>query len=119
MEDANGNGEINSNQCGDLIKIHLKIRDGIIEKASFETYGSPAAIASSSIATEIIQGETVQTARALDARAIVQSLHGLPPERMRSAVLAAKAVRLALDDYQEKKHAKFLDSTQPGTERDA
>ena len=100
LADANAIGEVGSIACGDALKLYLKINDqGVIEKASFETFGCASAIASSSIATEMIKGRSINEALALSNRAVVEALDGLPPAKLHCSVLAEQAVKAALSDY--------------------
>ena len=112
IEDADGVGEVGNAKCGDIMKIYLKIRDGIITDVSFETFGCGSAIASSSMATELIKGKPVSDALALTNKAVVEALDGLPAHKIHCSVLAEEAIKLALKDYYEKNgipydHAQF------------
>ncbi len=100
LEDANGVGQVGSPACGDIMKIFLKVRDdGIIENASFKTYGCGAAIASSSMATDMIIGMTIEEAAKLKNSEVVEALGGLPSEKIHCSVLAAEAIQAAIDNY--------------------
>ncbi len=100
MEDANGIGEVGSPVCGDMMKIWIKVdEDGIIRDASFKTFGCASAIASSSVATEMIIGKHIDSARKLTNRDIVNALEGLPEHKIHCSVLAADAITRAIDDY--------------------
>lgn len=104
LEDANGIGQVGSPACGDIMKIFLKIGDdGIIENASFKTYGCGAAIASSSMATEMIIGMKIEEAAKLKNSQVVEALGGLPSEKIHCSVLAAEAIQAAIDDYKRNK----------------
>ena len=104
LEDANAIGEVGSPACGDIMKMFMKINDdGVIEDVSFKTYGCGAAIATSSIATEMIKGKTVEEAKKLTNKQVIDELGGLPPVKIHCSVLAEEAIKAALDDY-EKKH---------------
>lgn len=104
LEDANGVGEVGNPSCGDIMKMFLKINDdGVIEDVSFKTYGCGAAIATSSVATEMVKGKTVEEARKLTNKEVVDELGGLPPVKLHCSVLAEEAINAALDDY-EKNH---------------
>jgi len=99
LPDASGIGEVGNAKCGDIMKIYLKIEDGIITDATFNTFGCGAAIATSSMATELIKGKTVEQALRLSNRAVVEALDGLPAVKMHCSVLAEEAVRAAIVDY--------------------
>ena len=102
IEDADGVGQVGNAKCGDIMKIYLKIRDGIIEDAKFETFGCGSAIASSSMATELIKGHPVEDALALTNQAVVEALDGLPAQKIHCSVLAEEAIKRAVQDYYEK-----------------
>ena len=99
IEDANGIGEAGNPQCGDIMKIYLKIEDDIIKDVKFETFGCGSAIASSSMATELIKGKSVSEAMQLTNKAVTEALDGLPPHKLHCSVLAEEAIQAALDDY--------------------
>ncbi len=99
MADANAVGEVGNLKCGDIMKIYLKIEDERIVDVSFQTFGCGAAVATSSMATELIKGKTVQEALALTNTAVVEALDGLPPVKVHCSVLAEEAVKSALADY--------------------
>lgn len=102
IEDADGVGEVGNVQCGDIMKIYLKINEGIISDVKFETFGCGSAIASSSMATEMIKGKPVAEAMALTNRAVAEALDGLPAHKLHCSVLAEKAIKKALQDYYER-----------------
>ena len=102
IENADGIGEIGNAKCGDIMKIYLKIENDIIVDAKFETFGCGSAIASSSMATELIVGKPVSDALALTNKAVVEALDGLPPQKIHCSVLAEEAIKLALKDYYDK-----------------
>ena len=97
--DANGIGEVGNPTCGDIMKMYLKIENNVIEDVKFKTFGCGAAIATSSIATEMIKGKTVDEALQLTNKAVVEALDGLPPVKVHCSVLAEQAVKSALADY--------------------
>ena len=99
IEDANGVGEVGNAKCGDIMKMYLKIEDGIIEDVKFETFGCASAIASSSMATELIKGKPVDEAMKLTNKAVAEALDGLPDYKMHCSVLAEEAIQSAIDDY--------------------
>ncbi len=102
IEDADGVGEVGNVQCGDIMKIYLKINEGIISDVKFETFGCGSAIASSSMATEMIKGKPVAEAMALTNRAVAEALNGLPAHKLHCSVLAEEAIKKALQDYYER-----------------
>ncbi|MBQ6152707.1 MAG: Fe-S cluster assembly scaffold protein NifU [Ruminococcus sp.] len=103
IEDADGVGEVGNARCGDIMKMYLKIDNDIITDVKFETFGCASAIASSSMATELIKGQRVEDAMALTNKAVAEALDGLPDYKMHCSVLAEEAIQAALEDYQKKK----------------
>ena len=99
IADADGVGEVGNAKCGDIMKMYLKIKDDKIEDVKFETFGCGSAIASSSMATEMIKGKTIDEALKLTNKAVVEALEGLPPIKVHCSVLAEQAVKAALSDY--------------------
>ena len=99
IEDANGIGEVGNAKCGDIMKMYLKIDDDTITDVKFETFGCGSAIASSSMATELIKGRSVSEAMALTNQAVAEALDGLPDYKMHCSVLAEEAIQKALEDY--------------------
>ncbi len=102
IEDANGVGEVGNLKCGDIMKMYLKIENDIVKDVKFETFGCGSAIASSSMATELIKGQPVKKARELTNKAVAEALDGLPDYKMHCSVLAEEAIEAALDDYEKK-----------------
>lgn len=102
IENADGIGEVGNAKCGDIMKIYLKIENDIIVDVKFETFGCGSAIASSSMATELIKGKPVSEALALTNKAVVEALDGLPAHKIHCSVLAEEAIKKALQDYYEK-----------------
>ncbi|MCX7571705.1 Fe-S cluster assembly scaffold protein NifU [Tumebacillus sp. DT12] len=104
IEDASGVGEVGNMKCGDIMKMYLKINDetNVIEDVTFKTFGCGAAIATSSMSTEMIKGKSIDEALNLTNRAIADALDGLPPVKMHCSVLAEEALKAALLDYQKK-----------------
>ncbi len=102
IEDANGIGEVGNAKCGDIMKMYLKIEDGIVKDVKFETFGCGSAIASSSMATEMIKGQPVSEVKKLTNKAVAEALDGLPDYKMHCSVLAEEAIRSALEDYQRR-----------------
>lgn len=102
IEDANGIGEVGNAKCGDIMKMYLKIEDDIVKDVKFETFGCGSAIASSSMATELIKGKPVSEVKKLTNKAVAEALDGLPAYKMHCSVLAEEAIQSALADYQER-----------------
>ena len=102
IEDADGIGEVGNAKRGDIMKIYLKIKDGIIEDVKFNTFGCGSAIASSSMATELIKGKPLSEALTLTNKAVAEALDGLPAHKMHCSVLAEEAIRAAIKDYYDK-----------------
>ena len=102
LEDANGIGEVGNAKCGDIMKMYLKIEDDIVKDVKFETFGCGSAIASSSMATELIKGKPVEEARQLTNKAVAEALDGLPDYKMHCSVLAQEAIEAALKDYESR-----------------
>ena len=107
IEDASGVGEVGNAKCGDIMKIYLKIENDIITDAKFETFGCGSAIASSSMATELIRGKPVSDALALTNKAVVEALDGLPAHKLHCSVLAEEAIKSALKDYYDKNGIEY------------
>jgi nitrogen fixation NifU-like protein len=103
IEDADGIGEVGNAKCGDIMKMYLKIEDDIIQDVKFETFGCGSAIASSSMATELIKGKPVSEAMKLTNAAVAEALDGLPAYKMHCSVLAEEAIKAALDDWNNRK----------------
>ncbi|HCW53979.1 MAG TPA: Fe-S cluster assembly scaffold protein NifU [Clostridium sp.] len=99
IPDANGVGEVGNAKCGDIMKIYLKVEDNIIKDVKFKTFGCGSAIASSSMATEMIKGKTIDEAWELTNKAVAEALDGLPPVKMHCSVLAEEAIHKAINDY--------------------
>ena len=100
LSDANGVGEVGNAKCGDIMKIYLKVNDQeIIEDVKFKTFGCGAAIATSSMATEMVKGKSLEEALKLTNKAVAEALDGLPPVKMHCSVLAEEALRSAIADY--------------------
>ncbi len=116
IENADGVGEVGNAKCGDIMKIYLKIKDDIIEDVKFETFGCGSAIASSSMATELIKGKPVSEALALTNKAVVEALDGLPAHKLHCSVLAEEAIKAALKDYYDKNGIEYDHSIFPDCE---
>lgn len=111
IENADGIGEVGNAKCGDIMKIYLKIDNDIISDVKFETFGCGSAIASSSMATELIKGKPVSQALSLTNKAVVEALDGLPKHKIHCSVLAEEAIKKALKDYYDKNGLDY-DKTQ-------
>lgn len=107
IEDADGVGEVGNPKCGDIMKMYLKIEDGVIVDVKFKTFGCGSAIASSSMATEMIKGKTIDEAMAITNKAVAEALDGLPPVKMHCSVLAEQAIKSALLDYSKKNNIEI------------
>lgn len=115
IENPDGVGQVGNAKCGDIMKIYLKINNDIIEDVKFETFGCGSAIASSSMATELIKGKSINDAVELTNKAVVEALGGLPPVKIHCSVLAEQAIKSALYDYAQKtgKVIKGLENYKP------
>lgn len=102
IEAADGVGQVGNAKCGDIMKIYLKIEDGIIKEAKFKTFGCGAAVATSSMATELIVGRTIEEAEQITNKAVMEALDGLPPAKVHCSVLAEEAIAAAIANYREK-----------------
>ena len=109
IEDASGVGEVGNAKCGDIMKIYLKIENDIIVDVKFETFGCGSAIASSSMATEMIMGKSIHEAMDLTNKAVAEALDGLPAHKMHCSVLAEEAVRAAVRDYYDRNGIEYGD----------
>jgi nitrogen fixation NifU-like protein len=101
LKNANAVGEVGNAQCGDIMRMYLRIEDEVIQDVSFKTFGCCAAIASSSVATDMIKGKTVEEALALKNSDVVEALDGLPPVKIHCSVLAEEAIKSAIDNYRK------------------
>ena len=107
IENADGVGEVGNAKCGDIMKIYLKIENDIIKDVKFETFGCGSAIASSSMATEMIKGKSIHEALELTNKAVAEALDGLPAHKMHCSVLAEEAIKKALTDYFDKHNIPY------------
>ena len=114
IADADGVGQVGNAKCGDIMKMYLKIKDGVIEDVKFETFGCGSAIASSSMATEMIKGKPLTEVMGLTNRAVAQALDGLPAHKLHCSVLAEEAVKAALKDYYDRNHLPYDPQQFPG-----
>ena len=106
IEDASGSGTVGNAKCGDIMKMDIKVEDGIITDVKFKTFGCGAAIATSSMATEMVKGKSVDEALELTNQAVAEALGGLPPVKMHCSMLAEQAIHAAIQDYQKKQQAQ-------------
>ena len=107
VKDANGVGMVGNAKCGDIMQMFIKVNDdGIIEDCGFKTFGCVAAIATSSMATEMIKGKSIEEALKLSNSAVVEALEGLPPAKIHCSVLAEEAVKSAVEDYYKRKNGE-------------
>ncbi len=102
ISDANGVGQVGNPKCGDIMKMYLKIEDNVIVDAKFKTFGCGAAIATSSMATELVKGKTIEEALKITNKVVAEALDGLPPVKMHCSNLAEEAIRAAIDDYKRR-----------------
>ncbi len=102
MDDADGIGEVGNAKCGDIMRMYIKVKDGIITDCKFNTFGCGSAIATSSMATELIKGKPVEEALKLSNQAVVEALDGLPAHKIHCSVLAEEAVQAAVKDYYDR-----------------
>jgi len=115
IPNADGIGEVGNPKCGDIMKMYLKIEDGVIVDVKFKTFGCGSAIASSSMATEMVKGKTIEEAMSVTNKAVAEALDGLPPVKMHCSVLAEQAIKAALLDYSKKNnvHIEGLEKFNP------
>jgi nitrogen fixation NifU-like protein len=104
IPDADGVAEVGSRQCGDIMKIYIKVENNVITDIKFKTFGCASAIASSSVMTEMVKGRTIEEALKLTNKEVVDELGGLPPAKVHCSVLAEEAIRAAIKDYMDKKN---------------
>lgn len=107
IKDADGIGEVGNAKCGDIMRMYIKVKDNIITDVKFMTFGCGSAIATSSIATEMIKGQPISKALELTNQAVVEALGGLPAHKIHCSVLAEEAVKAAVKDYYDKNHIKY------------
>ena len=111
IENADGVGQVGNPVCGDIMKMYLKIENNVIVDAKFKTFGCGAAVATSSMSTELIKGKTVDEALKVTNKAVAEALDGLPPIKMHCSVLAEEAIRAAINDYKKKNGLPVPDET--------
>jgi len=113
IEDASGVGTVGNAKCGDIMKVYLKIEDNIVKDAKFKTFGCGAAVATSSMATELIKGKTIQEALKITNKVVMEALDGLPPIKVHCSCLAEEALHAALWDYAQKNNIFIEGLEQP------
>ena len=106
IENPDGIGHVGNPVCGDIMELYIRVKDNIITDAKFKTFGCGAAIATSSMVTELVKGKTVEEALKISNKAVAEALGGLPPIKMHCSVLAEEALKSAIDDYTTKQKAK-------------
>ena len=116
IPDADGVGEVGNAKCGDIMKMYLKIKDNRIEDAKFETFGCGSAIASSSMATELIKGKTIEEALAVTNKQVVDALGGLPAYKLHCSVLAEESIKAAVKNYYDRNNIPYDHSKSPDCE---
>jgi len=109
IPDANGVGTVGNSKCGDIMRMFLKVENGVIQDVKFKTFGCGAAIATSSMATEMVKGKTLKEALALTNQAVAEALDGLPPVIMHCSMLAEEAIHAAVEDYLKKHPEESID----------
>lgn len=102
IADASGTGTVGNAKCGDIMKIDIQVEDGIVTDAKFKTFGCCAAVATSSMATEMVKGKTLEEAKQLTNKEVASALGGLPPAKLHCSLLAEEAIQAAIEDYQQK-----------------
>ena len=116
LDNPSGVGQVGNARCGDIMKIYIQVEDGVITDVKFNTFGCASAIASSSMATELIKGKPIDQALALTNQEVVDALGGLPAHKLHCSVLAEEAVKSAIQDYYEKNHIEYDHSKFPKKE---
>lgn len=106
IEDADGVGEVGNPVCGDLMTIYIKVKDNVISDIKFKTFGCGAAIATSSMVTELVKGKTIEEALKITNKDVAEELDGLPPVKMHCSLLAEEGIKAAIKDYRKRKKAK-------------
>jgi nitrogen fixation NifU-like protein len=106
LESPSGSGTVGNAKCGDIMKMDIQVEDGIITDVKFKTFGCGAAIATSSMATEMVKGKSIDEALTLTNKAVMEALDGLPPVKIHCSLLAEEAIHAAIEDYQKKQEAK-------------
>lgn len=106
IEDADAIGEVGNPRCGDIMKMYLKIKDNVITDVKFQTFGCGAAVATSSMVTELVKGKTLEEALKITNKTVAEALDGLPPIKMHCSNLAEEAIKSAIEDYKKKNEKK-------------
>ena len=106
IEDADGIGEVGNPQCGDIMKIYIKVENDVITDIKFETFGCASAIASSSMVTEMVKGKTIDEALKVTNKDVLEELGGLPPQKVHCSLLAEEGIKAAIEDYRKRKEGK-------------
>jgi len=106
IEDADGIGEVGNPQCGDIMKIYIKVENDVITDIKFETFGCASAIASSSMVTEMVKGKTIDEALKVTNKDVLEELGGLPPQKIHCSLLAEEGIKAAIEDYRKRKEGK-------------
>jgi len=106
IKDADGIGEVGNPVCGDIMRMYIKVKDGVITDIKFQTYGCGAAVATSSMVTEMVKGKTLEEALEISNKQVAEALDGLPPIKMHCSVLAEEGIKAAIDDYRKKNEKK-------------
>ncbi len=114
MENPDGIGHVGNPMCGDIMELYIKVKDNVIVDAKFKTFGCGAAIATSSMVTELVKGKTVDGALEISNRAVAEALGGLPPIKMHCSVLAEDALKSAIEDYLKKKEKNVKGGQEQG-----
>ncbi|MDK2798675.1 MAG: nitrogen fixation protein NifU [Clostridiales bacterium] len=109
IENADAVGQVGNPKCGDIMKIYLKIQNGVIEDVKFKTFGCGAAVATSSMATELVKGKTIEEALKITNQAVADALDGLPPAKMHCSNLAEEAIKAAIEDYYKRQGIELKD----------
>lgn len=117
MEDADGIGKVGNPVCGDVMWIYIKVKDNRIVDVSFETFGCAAAIATSSMATELVKGKTIEEALEITNKAVAAALDGLPPIKLHCSLLAEEGIKAAIDDYLKKKGKPVQEEKKPARKK--
>lgn len=113
IENADGIGEVGNSKCGDIMKMYIKVDNDIIRDCKFKTFGCGAAVATSSMATEMVMGKTIEEAMEVTNKAVMEALDGLPPVKVHCSLLAEEAIHAALWDYAEKHHIEIKGLQKP------
>ncbi|MGB9590510.1 MAG: Fe-S cluster assembly scaffold protein NifU [candidate division WOR-3 bacterium] len=117
MEDADGIGKVGNPVCGDVMWIYIKVKDNRIVDVSFETFGCAAAIATSSMATELVKDKTIEEALEITNKAVATALDGLPPIKLHCSLLAEEGIKAAIEDYLKKKGKPAEEEKKPGSKK--